>query len=196
MVSGGARDDVKIKGSALLARKEIVTSKFGPRAWADLVSHMAAAYPYFNSPLVAASLVPVREFLAFHDELLRRFYDGDSHVYFRLGEESAEWALTRGPYKKFMNRKDIASFVASVPYLSSAYWEDATTTYRANLDGDVVTLEVAGLPWWHPYFEYLVVGYIKHALELLCGKKVALERLKGGAGTEYVYEFHVPPADS
>lgn len=182
---------MKIKGSALLARKEIVMRRFGAEAWAQLVADMAATYPYFRAPLVASSLVPVREFLAFHDQMVARFFSGEGNVYFRLGEESAKWALTKGPYRRFLARKDVGEFVESIPNLSSAYWESPATTYRASLAGKVVTLEVTGLPEWHPYFEDLVVGYIKSALELVTTAPVHAERVRGGGGTDYEYRFHV-----
>jgi hypothetical protein len=185
---GGPPVRVKIKGSALLARKEIVTRRFGVEAWTRLVQDMAVRHPCFRSPVVASSLLPVGEFLEFHDELVERFFKGDANVYFQLGEQSAQWALTKGPYKRFLARKDLDGFVASIPNLSNAYWDEATTSYRATIDGDVVEFEVSGLPEWHPYFEYLVVGYIKAALELLCGP-IDMEQLKGGSGTEYHYRF-------
>jgi hypothetical protein len=183
---------VKVKGSAVLARKDIVTRRFGADAWAKLVDDMAGRAASFQSPIVASSRIPVGEFLAFHDELVRRFFHGNTKVYQELGAESAEWALTKGPYKKYLVGKDLPGFVQAIPNLSAAYWEEAQTRYHATLDGNVVELEVSGLPMWHPYFEYLVAGYIKRALELLCGGSVRSERLKGGAGTEYHYRFAVP----
>jgi hypothetical protein len=182
---------MKIKGSSLLARKESVTRRFGTDAWTGLVADMAAVHPCFRSPLRTMSLIPVREFLAFHDELVRRFFPNDDQIYMRLGEESAKWALTEGPYKRFMARKDIASFVASIPNLSNAYWTETTCIYKAVLEDDVVDLKVSGLPEWHPYFEYILVGYVKGALELLCATRVAVECLQGGSGTEYHYRFRL-----
>jgi hypothetical protein len=184
---------VKIKGSALLARKEIITRRFGVAAWQSLLSDMAREHACFRTPVVAASLLPVREFLEFHDELLRRFYRGEPRAYFELGEESARWALVEGPYRKFLARKDVEAFVASIPNLSNAYWERSGVSYAAALDGGVVELRVAGLPLWHPYFEYLVVGYIRTALELLQGKPVESERIIGGSGEAYTYRFHLEP---
>ena len=183
---------MRIKGSALLARKEIVTRRFGADAWSRIAQDMAARYPTFSAPLMASSLIPVNEFLAFHDEIMRRFYSGSSDEYFALGEESAEWALTKGPYRRFLDRKDVASFVDSIPRLSSAYWDDPSTSYRATLDNETVELFVDGLPVWHPYFEYLVVGYIRRALKILCGDPVRTERVTGGSGTAYHYRFRLP----
>jgi hypothetical protein len=182
---------VKIKGSALLARKEFVTRRFGADAWTRLVADVAVVYPVFHSPVRSMTLIPVPGFLAFHDELLRRFFPGESDVYFRLGEQSAAWAFTEGPYKRFMARKDIASFVASMPNLSNAYWAESGCTYTTTLEGDVVDFKVAGLPEWHPYFEYVVVGYFKRALEMLSGARVVAECVQGGSGTAYHYRFHI-----
>ena len=182
---------MKIKGSALLARKEFVTRRFGADAWTRLVADMALVYPFFHSPVRTMSLIPVPDFLAFHDELLRRFFPGESDAYFRLGEQSAAWAFTEGPYKRFMARKDIASFVASMPNLSNAYWAESGCTYNATLEGAVTDFKVAGLPEWHPYFEYVVVGYIKGALEMLCEAPVVAECVEGGSGTGYHYRFHI-----
>ncbi len=188
----GDAGSVKIKGSSLLARKDLVTRQFGAPAWLDLIDGLALKYPYFASPVVASSLVPMREFLAFHDELVNRFFGGKDDIYFRLGEESANWAFTSGPYRKFFARKDVGAFVDSIPRLSGAYWESSATSYRATLDRDVVDLFVSGLPTWHPYFEYVVVGYIKASLARLCGGEIATERVVGGKGSEYHYRFRLP----
>lgn len=182
---------MRIKGSALLSRKEIVIRRFGPSAWTELVADMAKAHSTFQSPIVAASQIPVDEFLAFHDELVRRFFPDDDRIYHRLGEESAEWALTKGPYKKFLARKDVAGFVAAIPSLSGAYWTEAGTSYRASMQGDAVDFEVTGLATWHPYFEYFVAAYNKRALELVSGKSVEMVQIKGGSGSEYRYLFRI-----
>jgi hypothetical protein len=184
---------LKIKGSALLARREIVVHRFGDRAWANLIADMAGECPSFRSPIVAASQVPVDEFLAFHDELVRRFFSGDPGTYHDLGDQSAEWALTKGPYKNFLARKDVPGYVEAIPSLSSAYWTDAPTSYRATLQGDTVEFEVSGLPLWHPYFEYFVVAYNKRALELVSGKRVEMSRVRGGSGASYFYRFRFLP---
>jgi hypothetical protein len=183
---------MRIKGTALLARKAIIEGAFGAEAWSTLLADMRKTHAYFDEPLNAASLIPVPDFLAIHDEIVRRFYGGDVDVYFRLGEQSAEWALTVGPYKGFMTRKDLASFVDSFPSLWTAYFHETTSTCVATMEGDVVMLDARNLPVWHPYFEYLVVGYMKKGLELL-GVHAKMRALHGGptGGRSFRYEFRL-----
>jgi hypothetical protein len=183
---------MRIKGTALLARKRVIENAFGEGAWRTLVDDMRDAYPSLGQPLTAASLYPVQDFLAIHDEIIRRFYGGDDEAYFMLGEQSAEWALTEGPYKTFMKRKDIASFVESFPSLWAAYFHGTASTGTATMIGGTIVLQAHNLPVWHPYFEYLIAGYMKKGLELL-GAKVTSRRVEGGpnAGKGFTYEFEL-----
>jgi hypothetical protein len=181
------------KGTTLLARKAIVRRDFGDEAWTSLVEGMASKYSYFRKPLNASSLIPADEFLAFHDELVSRLYSGDQKFYWKLGADSCEWAFTDGTYARSMNRKDIQSFVESFPNLWKAYFPDTTSTGAMGMDGDTVWIKAENLPIWHPYFEYLVVGYVKRALELLGAKQVLVRRVLGGpnAGRRYHYELRI-----
>jgi hypothetical protein len=86
-----------LKGTTLLARKMIITRDFGEEAWTGLVETMATRDPCFRNRISATSLIPVHEFLAFHDEMVSRFCAGDQKFYWKLGEDSGEWALTEGP---------------------------------------------------------------------------------------------------
>jgi hypothetical protein len=182
-----------LKGTTLLARKAIIKRDFGEEAWTLLVEVMASQYPYFRHPVNASSLIPVPEFLAFHDEMVRRFYSGDDNFYWKLGEDSGEWALTEGPYARFMKRKDIRSFVESFPNLWTAYFHETISTCATGIDDETVWLKAENLPVWHPYFEYLVVGYLKRALELLGAEQVFVRRIVGGpnAGLRFHYELHM-----
>jgi len=185
---------MRIKGTALLARKAIIEEAFGKEAWSKLLADMRRTRPFFDEPVTASSLIPVPDFLGIHDEIITRFYRGDTNAYFRLGEQSAEWALTVGPYKSFMTRKDLASFVDSFPALWAAYFHETTSTCAATLNGDVITLDARDLPVWHPYFEFLVAGYMKKGLELL-GARVAMQRVRGGpdGGKAFRYDFRLLP---
>jgi|HubBroStandDraft_2_1064218.scaffolds.fasta_scaffold641377_1 hypothetical protein len=183
---------MRIKGTALLARKKFIENAFGEGAWRKLIEDLRGEYPSLGEPLTAATLYRVGDFLAMHDEIVRRFYGGDEGIYVKLGEQSAEWALTQGPYKSFMMRKDVKSFVDSFPSLWSAYFHETESTGTVTLTGNSIVLEARNLPVWHPYFEYLVAGYLKKGLELL-GAKVTMRQIEGGPNAEkgFKYEFEL-----
>jgi hypothetical protein len=65
---------------------------------------------------------------------------------------------------------------------------------RCDGDGrDTVWIKAENLPIWHPYFEYLVVGYVKRALDLLGAEQIFVRRVTGGpsAGLRYQYELRM-----
>jgi hypothetical protein len=181
---------MRIKGTALLARKSIIEEAFGEDAWRKVMEDVGETHPSLGQPLTATTLYLVPDFLALHDEIIRRFYGGNDEAYMRLGEQSAEWALTQGPYKTFMMRKDVRSFVESFPNLWAAYFHETTSTGTATMTGNIIVLEAKNLPVWHPYFEYLIAGYMKKGLELLRAH-VTMRRIEGGpnAGKGFKYEF-------
>ena len=81
---------MRVNSNALLARKMIVTRKFGAEAWNQIFKRLARVHPCLRAPLTAASQVPLPEFLAFNEELVDRLYGGDAKAtYFDLGEQSA-----------------------------------------------------------------------------------------------------------
>jgi hypothetical protein len=141
--------------------------------------------------LVAGSLVPLSDFLALHDEIVKRFYQGNQRAYMQLGEDSASWALTHGPYKSFVAGRDVGAFVQAFPRLWDTYFVDTQSSCRVEQQADVVEMQVFDLPQWHPYFEYFLVGYLKGALELLSSNPVHAVRLTGGSGTQYHYRLRL-----
>jgi DNA-binding CsgD family transcriptional regulator len=156
---------------------------------------MAAVFPCFRNPLTAASRVPLRPFLAFHDDLLRRLFDGNVTHYVELGEQSAQWAFQEGPYQALIAKRDVAQFVQALPALWRAYFPEAKSRCEARLvDGDV-EYEVFDLPDYHPYFEYLIAGYHKAALNLMYINPVGALRVRGGSGRGYKYVFRAGVAD-
>ncbi len=180
---------MRVYGSALLARKHIVTKRFGPRKWLELFDDMAARFPYFKQPVVAASIIPLAEFISFHDELVRRFFDGDPKAYFLLGDESARWAMTEGPYRSFVAGKDFEGIGLSFPQTWTMYFAETSSYCATRVDGNVVELEAFNLPVWHPYFEYFIVGYFRGMLDLICANPIDVTQLKGGGGTHYRYRL-------
>ena len=172
----------------------IVTRRFGADAWNQLFANVASNHPCFRSALTASSQIPLIEFLAFHDEMKRRLFEGSVNAYFDLGERSASWALEEGPYRNMIAARDVAQFVKSFPTLWRAYFAETTSSCNAKVVGNAVEFEAFDLPEWHPYFEYLIVGYMKGALGLLCVNPVEAIRIRGGSGSGYKYRFNLDGA--
>ncbi len=187
---------MKIRGISILTRKIIVTRRFGADAWLQLYREVAAAHPCFRSLITAESLVPLPAYLALHDELVRRLLADDEPSHIELGRESARWALSDGPYKAFIQQRDLAAFVGSFPKLWSMYFAETTSRSEATLHGDAVEFKAFDLPQWHPYFEHFVMGYMTEVLEMFCANPISATRLRGGGGKDYHYLLHtaaIPP---
>jgi DNA-binding CsgD family transcriptional regulator len=186
---------MRVNSNALLARKMIVTRKFGADAWNQIFRRLARVHPCLRAPLTASSQVPLPEFLAFHDELVDRLYSGDARsTYFELGEQSAGWAFVDGPCKSFIEEREIGQVAQSFPLIWRAYYTETASTCDAKVTSDGVEFNVRGLPEWHPYFEYLFTGFMKGAMELVCANPVEATRLRGGAG-EFTYLLHTGLAE-
>jgi DNA-binding CsgD family transcriptional regulator len=181
---------VKVRGISILTRKAIVTRRFGAEAWARFYRDVAGAHPCFRSFVTAESLVPLPAYLAFHEELIRRFFKDDEASNIELGRESGRWALTEGPFRMFTRERDLAGFVATLPEFHNLYFEGAESWSEAALSRDSVEFKVFGLPQWHPYLEHFIVGYVAETLELFCANPIRATRLRGGGGRDYHYLFH------
>jgi DNA-binding CsgD family transcriptional regulator len=181
---------MRVNSNALLARKVIVTRKFGAEAWNQLFKRLARVHPCLRAPLTASSQLPVAEFLAFQEELVDRLYGGDAKsTYFDLGEQSAAWAFVDGPCKTFIDTREIGQVAKSFALIWRAYYTETTSWCEGKVTSDGVEFSVSGLPDWHPYFEYLFTGFMKGAMELVCANPVEATRLRGGSG-EFTYLLH------
>jgi DNA-binding CsgD family transcriptional regulator len=181
---------MRVNSNALLARKMIVTRKFGADAWNQIFRELARVHPSLRSPLTASSNVPLVEFLAFHDELVDRLYSGDAaSTYFELGEQSASWAFVDGPCKRFIDTRELGQIAKSFPLIWQAYYTETTSWCDAKVTPDGVEFTVSGLPKSHPYFEHLFTGFMKGGMELVCANPIEATRLRGGA-EEFTYLLH------
>jgi DNA-binding CsgD family transcriptional regulator len=186
---------MKLRGVILQSRKAVVTRKFGAEAWAGLYRDLAGAHPCLRAPLSQTSLIPLPAFLAFHDELMRRFFREDDESHLMLGGEAARWTMGDGPLRSFMKRRDTAALVAALPKLWKTFFEDANSHSEATLDGDGVRFKVFNLPERHRYFEPFIVGYIKEILDMFCANPILATRIRGGDnGYHYLLHF-VPPSE-
>jgi len=181
---------MRVNSNALLARKMIVTRKFGAEAWNQIFKRLARVHPCLRAPLTASSQVPLTEFLAFNEELVDRLYGGDAKAtYFDLGEQSAAWAFVDGPCKSYIDRREIGQLATSFAQIWRAYYTETTSKCEGKVTDDGVEFTVSGLPAWHPYFEYLFTGFMKGAMEMVCANPVEATRLRRGQG-EFTYLLH------
>jgi DNA-binding CsgD family transcriptional regulator len=158
---------------------------------------MARGHRCFRSLVTAETRVSLPAFLAFHDELMRRFFKEDDAAYMQLGRDASRWAVQEGPLGRLLEGNDFAAVVASLPRFHAAYFTEAATWSEASVTNDGVEFKVHELPAWHPYFEHFIVGYIAEILELYCANPVQASRLGGGGGTQYHYLLHgAPPEDA
>jgi DNA-binding CsgD family transcriptional regulator len=155
-----------------------------------LYRDVAATHPCFRSLITAESLVPLPAYLTLHDELVRRTLGNDNQSHVELGRESARWALVDGPFKRFLEQRDLTGLVVSFPKLWEMYFTDTTSYSEATLNGDSVEFRAFALPQWHPYFEHFVMGYMAEVLEMFCANPIVATRVRGGAGKQYHYLLH------
>ena len=93
---------MQLRGVILQARKAVITQRFGTEAWTGLYRDLAIAHPGLRVPITGTSLVTLPTFLAFHDELMRRFFRDDDESHLVLGAQAARWTMREGPLRSFM----------------------------------------------------------------------------------------------
>lgn len=77
----------------------------------------------------------------------------------------------------------------SLPTIWTTYYSETSSRIVAELDErSVVHLKVLDLGMWHPYFEYLVVGYVQRGLEIVTNASVPCQPVKSGpSATNEIY---------
>jgi DNA-binding CsgD family transcriptional regulator len=185
---------VQVRGITVQARKAVITRQFGAEAWAGLFRDIAGAHACFRAPLTANNLIPLPAYLAFHDEIMRRFFRDDDSSNLLLGAESARWTFSDGPYRSFLEKQAIHELVAGLPGLWRMFFAETTAHSEATLEGNTVNFRVFDLPETHRYFEPFIIGHTKETLEMFCANPVVATRI-ARAGGGYHYAFHLgPPA--
>lgn len=184
---------MNVCGLSILTRKTLVTRQFGVDAWSTFYRDIARRHACFRSLITADSQLPLDAFLAFHDELMRRFFKQDDASYLKLGRNACRSAVRDGPLKELISGNDLANVVDSLPRFHGAYFKEATTWSEAQLTPEGVEFRVFELPRAHPYFEHFIVGYIAEVLEMKCANPIEAVRLET-RGTRYSYLLHGTPA--
>jgi DNA-binding CsgD family transcriptional regulator len=180
---------MNVCGLSILTRKTLVTRQYGGDAWSSFYREIASKHACFRSLITAHSEVPLEAFLAFHDELMRRFFKQDDASYLKLGRSACRSAVRDGPLKELVAGNDLANVVESLPKFHGAYFKEAATWSEAHLTPEGVEFKVFDLPQAHPYFEHFIVGYIAEVLEMNCANPIEAVRLDA-KGTRYSYLLH------
>jgi DNA-binding CsgD family transcriptional regulator len=184
---------VKISGLSILTRKVLVTRSFGAEAWRVFFRDVALEHSTFRRPITSTTFVALPDYLSFHDELARRFYPGGEEALCELGAKAARFALLEGPLKDFIKDPGISALADAFPKLWQRYFAETPSWSEATLTQHGIEFRVRELPLWHPYFEHVVVGYMKELLDLHCASPVATQRLTRDRGRDYDYLFVTDP---
>lgn len=180
---------MKVVGTTVLARRALIVRQFGAEAWRSFFADASRLHACFQAPITEDSRLPADALLRFHDELVRRFYHGDERVYFAMGEDSAVWTLGIGPYRDLLPKFTIESLSSMFPRLWQLYFTETTSRCEVTFDGVGVDVRTFELPVSHPYFESLVFGYFKGALELICANPAQAERQPTDGGHDHHYRY-------
>lgn len=178
-----------VKGNAWLARSEAMEKAFGAARWQAFVKAQSAKVGFLATQVMPISRLPVEEFLAVHDALVKEFYDGDPKAYWRFGETSAEWALTHQLRELF------------APQEARRFLQFSPTIYKGYFDGGELVTEMApahveliirGVEPRHVYFEFSIIGFAVGGLRVL-GVPTEPQCLKGFSkgDAEVRYRFAV-----
>ena len=182
-----------IKGSAYQARQNMVRNEVGEERWQQFIDDYTKTEPLFAQDIQADSDIPIEPFLKLNDAIIEAFFDGDIRVYWRFGEESAQWAFEKGPYHDFFDSRNYTKLIADAPLLWSTYYDEGEFTAVWIPDAKLVEARIAQLPVRHAHFEYTVMGYMRRSLELTGAKIGLMRNIKGfvQGDDEAFYLFYI-----
>lgn len=114
------------------------------------------------------SLIPLDSYFSFIDKLIQEFHGGNQKVLWSFGEQAAHIALNEQGYLKAYTKqkrtpKDfINTFLA---HIWTHYFDEGVE--KIEIKGDTLHVQLLDFPKYHPFFEFVTMGYIKKALELV-----------------------------
>ncbi len=184
---------MRVKGTAIVARRQTVMAEFGAEAWDAFWRDFTDTHaPELAHGVLPTATVPAETFLALSDALVERFYAGDPRAYWRFGVESASWALVDGPYANFVGTRDVASFLEVAPALWRAYYSAGAFTAKLAEDRRLVRARIES-PVRHVHFEFSVMGFVERALTLVGADVMGHEVVRGfSRGDDHVhYRFEL-----
>lgn len=181
-----------VKGTAYHARLKLLATRWEQERIEAFVADFQRRNPHFPTHVLPTSWLPMGPFLELIDEIVEKAYDGDVESLWEIGEASARWSMTEGPYKGLVGSKDLHRFASLAQVMFSNFFDLGAA--RGTYDGKCIDIRISGVPeaYHHPYFEYATIGYFRGGLRLL-GFPFRTERILGftkGDG-EVHYRLHV-----
>lgn len=181
---------MQVKGSFFVARRLLITERFGPQAWDELVDDMARVDPVFARPILITTLLSGDQYIRFQEEICRRFFGGDENAYWTIGEAAAQWALTVGPYAQ-VARDGYVGLVSRLPLVWSMYFTEGNA--EATTLSDRLRVRITGNTLPHISVELGVMGFVARALTFVGAKVLPARRVVGvGGGDGLVIHYDFP----
>ncbi|MEO1175055.1 MAG: hypothetical protein AAFX94_23820 [Myxococcota bacterium] len=183
-----------MKGTAYLARVKLLQAKIGEGETEAFLARYRQTHPSFPTSVLPSSRIEMGTFLHLVDAIVDEIFDGDADSLWEIGEQSAEFTLTEGPYRALREGKDVERFVALAPAMYANFFD--TGRAATTVESGTIRLIIDGIPkqFHHRYFEYSVVGYFRRGIELM-GINLQCHRERGfSAGDEDVC-YTLTPVD-
>ncbi len=180
---------MNVKGLSFLPTRSQLIYEFGEERWNDFFESFKVSHPYFDQVILATTEIPMEKYISFIDAMLKEFYNGDEKIYWRLGRLSAKFTLSeKGPFHAFVrSKREPKEFLSKILH---RLWDMNFTGGNAKneVEGNILHAYIYDLPKYHIYFEYVVMGYIEKALEIIGAKVKEITKVKGTA-KEIHYKF-------
>ena len=183
---------MNVKGAAFLAREALMIASKGAPAWRDYMASYAEREPFFRQVITDRTLVPAEIFLAFNEDLVLRFFNGDDRVYWTFGERSAQFALAQGLLKGLFRTGDLSLWLEYTPQLWESYFDAGHIEVRMTGDATAEML-ITGVPIPHVYFEYTVGGFAEGGLKQVGARAPSPQRIRGFSkgDADVLYQFRL-----
>ncbi len=156
-----------VKGTAFIARKHEMVARYSERRWSEFVADLAERYPFFAEPVVTTTQIPIESFLGMQELLLEEFFGStEEWAYRELGELSARWTFTSGPYSTTIDAQESEEFIEeTMPTLWRVYYDFGSLQGRI-LDERSFEFWSADIPVQHPHFITTVPAFIVAGLKI------------------------------
>ncbi len=181
-----------VKGTAYHARMKLLAAHWDEARVAAFVADFQRRNPLFPTHVLPTNWLPMGPFLELIDEIVDKAYGGDVDSLWEVGEASAQWSMTEGPYKGLVATKDLQRFANLAQVMFSNFFDLGAA--QGSYDGECIEIRITGIPdtFHHVYFEYATIGYFRGGLRLL-GFPFRTERVLGFSkgDSEVHYRLHV-----